>query len=166
MAPYQLKTHTAQYQPCTLFPNHSDLHVWHQALGSIINLILTIPQLHNFSNYIPPQHPLFASQHLDPNPPQYLTVLTTRRLFQPQGQHGTSTQGDTWFFSHVLSHLSTVTYSSERNGAECYSCIGSLEECKGTDIPTAHCRGQENHQCVEIFRQWLPGKWFEKVPYF
>ncbi|XP_077788300.1 urokinase plasminogen activator surface receptor-like isoform X1 [Podarcis muralis] len=49
-----------------------------------------------------------------------------------------------------------VTYSTERNGVECYSCIGSLEECNGTSIPTAQCRGKEN-RCVEISRQWLPG---------
>ncbi|XP_062995810.1 urokinase plasminogen activator surface receptor-like [Elgaria multicarinata webbii] len=49
-----------------------------------------------------------------------------------------------------------VTYSTGRNGVECYSCIGSLQECNGKDIPTAQCRGKENH-CVEISRQWLPG---------
>ncbi|XP_053123624.1 urokinase plasminogen activator surface receptor-like [Hemicordylus capensis] len=48
-----------------------------------------------------------------------------------------------------------VTYSKEHNGVECYSCIGSLEECGGAEIPTAQCRGKENN-CVEISRQWLP----------
>ncbi|XP_063168400.1 urokinase plasminogen activator surface receptor-like [Candoia aspera] len=49
-----------------------------------------------------------------------------------------------------------VTYTAKRNGLECYTCIGSLGECRGTAIPTAQCRGREN-RCVEIFRQWLPG---------
>ncbi|KAM6428659.1 urokinase plasminogen activator surface receptor-like isoform 2-T2 [Liasis olivaceus] len=49
-----------------------------------------------------------------------------------------------------------VTYTAKRNGLECYSCIGNLGECSGTDVPTAQCRGRENH-CVEISRQWLPG---------
>ncbi|KAJ6663634.1 hypothetical protein lerEdw1_009713 [Lerista edwardsae] len=49
-----------------------------------------------------------------------------------------------------------VTYSAKRNGVECYSCIGSLQECGGGDVPTVQCRGKANH-CVEISRQWLPG---------
>lgn len=49
-----------------------------------------------------------------------------------------------------------VTYSTKHNGVECYSCIGSLQECGGADIPTVQCRGKENH-CVEISRQWLSG---------
>ncbi|XP_061453736.1 urokinase plasminogen activator surface receptor-like [Rhineura floridana] len=48
-----------------------------------------------------------------------------------------------------------VTYSTEHNGVECYSCISSLEECNETDMPSTQCRGKENH-CVKISRQWLP----------